>query len=502
MKKGYIEKSKRKNILFLGDDCRIPSGIGTMSKEVIIGNAHRFNFFQLGAAIKHPEAGKIFDLSEDINKQVGIDDAQVLVYPFDGYGNPEVVRALIDKHDIDAIVHFTDPRYWQWLYRMSAELRQKMPIFYYHIWDDLPAPHYNKPYYQSCDLLMGISKQSNNIAKIVLGGEGNYIDLDAPNATDRVLLKYKSILPKVCYAPHGINTKTYRPLAYHETEKTRERLFGKNHAEDVNFVVFHNNRNIRRKMTSDLILSFKFLYDKIKKESPEQAEKIRLLLHTEAIDMNGTDLVRVINDVCPEIKHLTTITNQKVSMEELNQFYNIADVVANIASNEGWGLSSTEALLTATPIVNNVTGGLQDQCRFEDEDGNWIEFDEDFGSNHGGRYKKHGRWVVPVFPASINIQGSPPTPYIFDDRCDPRDVAKALYQWWETPATVRAECGQEGRAWAMSEEAGFTAERMCKTIGDAMQLCIDNFTPQPRFTIYNVQGEIEKNKNKKTGIAL
>ena len=60
----------------------------------------------------------------------------------------------------------------------------------------------------------------------------------------------------------------------------------------------------------------------------------------------------------------------------------------------------------------------------------------------------------------------------------------------------------KGRAWAMSKEAGFTAERMCKTIGDAMQLCIDRFVPQPRLTLYNAQEEANKNKNKKTGIAL
>ena len=130
MKKGYIEQSKRKTILFLSDDCRLPSGIGTMTRELIVGNAHRFNFVQLAAAIKHPEAGQIFDLKEDINKQTGLTDSSVLIYPFDGYGNPEVVRGLIEKHDVDLIIHFTDPRYWTWLYRMSAELRQKLPIAY------------------------------------------------------------------------------------------------------------------------------------------------------------------------------------------------------------------------------------------------------------------------------------------------------------------------------------------------------------------------------------
>ena len=41
-----------------------------------------------------------------------------------------------------------------------------------------------------------------------------------------------------------------------------------------------------------------------------------------------------------------------------------------------------------------------------------------------------------------------------------------------------------------------------KTVADAMQSCIDNFTPQPRFTMYNAHEETKKNKNKKTGIAF
>ena len=80
----------------------------------------------------------------------------------------------------------------------------------------------------------------------------------------------------------------------------------------------------------------------------------------------------------------------------------------NIGSNEGWGLSSTEALMAGRVIINNVTGGLQDQMRFEDENGNWIEFNDKFASNHTGRYKTHGVWAKPVFPASINLQGSIP----------------------------------------------------------------------------------------------
>ena len=66
-------------------------------------------------------------------------------------------------------MHFTDPRFWIWLYNMEHEIRQNIPIMYYNIWDDWPAPHYNEFFYESSDLIMNISKQTvaivNEVAK-------------------------------------------------------------------------------------------------------------------------------------------------------------------------------------------------------------------------------------------------------------------------------------------------------------------------------------------------
>ena len=61
-KEGYIPKDQRKKILFLCDDIRLHSGIGTMAKQIILNTAHHFNWVNLGATIKHPEQGKAFDL--------------------------------------------------------------------------------------------------------------------------------------------------------------------------------------------------------------------------------------------------------------------------------------------------------------------------------------------------------------------------------------------------------------------------------------------------------
>jgi glycosyltransferase involved in cell wall biosynthesis len=490
---GYIKKEDRKTILFLADDMRLPSGIGTMTKELIIGNAHRYNFVHVGAAINHPDVGKIIDISGDINKEVGIEDSSVLIYPYNGYGDPELVRLLLDRYKIDALVHFTDPRYWIWLYRMSAEIRQHCPIFYYHIWDDLPAPHYNKPYYESCDLLMGISKQSDNIAKLVLGRD-KFIDLDkAPTPTGLL-----SQLPKTAYVPHGINEKYFKPLQRTDASviAMRKSLFGET---NPSYVLLYNNRNIRRKMTSDAILAFKLFHDQL---SSEDQKHVRFVLHTQPVDENGTDLITFIDHVCSDIADKIVFTNARFNSLEMNTLYNSCDAVINIASNEGWGLSSTEAMMAGIPLINNVTGGLQDQCRFVDDKGEWIKFNETFASNHGGKHRAHGKWVYPVFPGAINLQGSIQTPYIFDDRCDIRDVAKAIMYWYSTDADRRKECGLAGREWAISDEAGFTAVQMCKRFSNAMDITLEYWVAPKRFSLYSTQAEMEKNKHKLTGISI
>jgi len=492
MREGYIPKDKRKTILFLADDMRMPSGIGTMTRELILGTAHVFNYVHVGAGINHPDAGKIFDMSSEINKEIGISDSHVIMLPYNGYGDANLIRTVLTHHKIDAIVHFTDPRYWTWLYQMSAEIRQRVPILYYHIWDDLPAPHYNKPYYESCDLLMGISKQSVNISHMVLG-DGKYIELDKHTPSDVV----KQSLPKTAYVPHGINTKFFTKLDKSpELDLFRSRLF---RGQDVEFALLYNNRNIRRKMTSDLILAYKLFTTKL---TPQQIEKTRLVLHTQGIDEHGTNLYAVIEAMCPELTNNIIFTEARYSPDDMCKLYNCCDVTVNIGSNEGWGLSSTESMMCGVPIINNVTGGLQDQCRFEDENGEWIKFTPEFATNHTGKYKKHGKWVKPVYPATISVQGSIPTPYIFDDRASTVDVAKAIMAWYETPKAKREEYGLAGREWALSSESGFTAENMSHRFSEAVSKVIDNYVAPKRFTVYNIQQHIEENKNRKTGIVL
>lgn len=183
--KGYIPKENRKTILLISDDFRLPSGIGTQSKEMIFNTCQHYNWLQIGAAMKHPENGKLLDISADVSQLTGVPDAYVRVIPFEGYGNPMMVRQIMEMEKIDAIMMFTDPRFFTWLFEMEDEIRSKIPILYLNIWDDVPYPMWNRSFYASCDLLMGISKQTVNINREVLGivdGEKNYIELDYKNS--------------------------------------------------------------------------------------------------------------------------------------------------------------------------------------------------------------------------------------------------------------------------------------------------------------------------------
>lgn len=172
-------RPNKKKILLLSDDLRLHSGVGTMSREFVLGTAEHYDWIQLGAAIKHPDQGKIIDVSQDVNKELGIDHANVRVMPWSGYGDPQILRYLLEAEKPDAILHFTDPRFWQWLYHMEHEIRQQCPIIYYAIWDDTPFPNYNWLSYASCDMILGISKQSHNIHKNVLRNNNQkVIDLD------------------------------------------------------------------------------------------------------------------------------------------------------------------------------------------------------------------------------------------------------------------------------------------------------------------------------------
>ena len=462
------DKNKKPLILLLSDDMRLHSGIATMSKEIVLHTSHIYDFIQVGAAVKHPDEGKFFDVSESVNAEAGIDNASVKIIPSSGYGNQQMIRSIMEKESPDAILHFTDPRFWDWLYAMEDEIRQHIPIMYYNIWDDLPDPKWNAPFYGSCDLLMGISKQTYGINKRVLSNFG---------------LDYEDW--QLQYVPHGVSQKFKPILDDSELEKVQS-LKNELGIGNKKFVLFWNNRNIRRKNPGDVILAYKTFCDGLSKD---EAKDVVLLLHTTPVDPNGTDLPEVVRNMCPDYD--VVFTNKTYETVELNYIYNLADVTINMASNEGFGLTTCESTSAGTPMIVNVTGGLQDQCNFT-IDGKPITAEQyvELGSLSNRNELPHdlswGSWVNPIWPTNRSLQGSPATPYIFDDRCSFDDAAKAIRQWYDVSPERRLECGLEGSEWMKGNESNMSAKNMGKRVIESIEGVFKNWKPRKELVLWKI----------------
>ena len=56
----------KKKILLLSDDLRMSSGVGTMSREFVLGTLEHYDWVQVGGAIKHP------DIIDTIEKELDV----------------------------------------------------------------------------------------------------------------------------------------------------------------------------------------------------------------------------------------------------------------------------------------------------------------------------------------------------------------------------------------------------------------------------------------------
>ena len=446
--------------MLICDDIRVTSGVATVAKEIVIHTAQHFNWVNLGGAITHPEAGKRLDLSQSTNDVTGLKDSSVIMYPVNEYGNSDILRQLIKIEQPDAIMLITDPRYFVWLFAMENEIRKSIPITYLNIWDDYPAPLYNLPYYEACDLLMGISKQTVNINKIVLGDKA-----------DKKIIKY---------VPHGLNHEIFKPLDKNDSKllEFKKNLFK---GKEYDFALLFNSRNIRRKQIPDTMLAYRHFIDKL---PIEQAKKCVLVLHIERVSEHGTDLEAVIELLLNGDQYNVIFTDARFDPSQMNMLYNSTNCQILLTSNEGWGLSLTEAILAGNLIIANVTGGMQDQMGFKDENGEWFTPSPEIPSNHRGTYKKQGDWAFPVFPSSRTLVGSPPTPYIWDDTCRPEDATEQIINVYNLSLEEREERGLKGREWAINE-AGFTGETQGKRVIEAFDELFSTWKPIEKFEFIN-----------------
>ena len=372
--------SDKKTILVLADDIRTPSGVGTQTRYFVetMLKTGRYKIICLGGAIKHRDYTpvKLKELGEDL-----------IIFPVDGYGNQDMVRSALKQSRIDLVWFMTDPRFWGWLWAIDNEIRVHAPMVYHHVWDNKPYPMYNKSSYMSNDSIVCISKVTHDIVQNV-----------APDV-DSV------------YLPHSVDENIFKKLPEGIAKNFRDARLP---SAKGKVMFFWNNRNARRKQSGSLIFWFKDFLDKV------GHDKAMLLMHTDPKDPNGQDL-NVIIQKLNLLEGQVMFSTQKMSMQDLSMLYNMADCTINISDAEGFGLGTLESLSCGTPIIVNMTGGLQEQVT----DGeNW------FG--------------IGIEPASKAIIGSQQVPYIYEDRINKEDFIDALTKIYEMSETERGELGELG----------------------------------------------------------
>ena len=378
-------EEKRIKILTLGDMPLSTSGVGNQSKYMIeaLLESGKFEVFSLGGAMKHPQY-KLIKTEKwgDLWK----------VLPVNQFGTKEIVRSIVWKEKPDIVWFMTDPRFWGWLWEIENEIRQNIPMVYYHVWDNYPYPKFNKKFYESNDVIVTISKLTDDIVR---------------NVTPDV---------ETHYLPHAVNTDLFRKL----DDEIIENLRGDNKGPDGRslkdrFVVLFNSRNARRKHSGTLIFWFKEFLEMVGED------KAVLLMHTEPTDPNGPNLMQIVQDL--DLNNGTVLfSRDKLEEDKVATLYNIADVTVNISDAEGFGLSCLESLSCETPVVAVKTGGLQDQIT----DGENV-----FGAM--------------IEPSSKQIVGSQLVPYVMEDRISKEDFLNSLKSVYDAGIEGRKKMGSLGR---------------------------------------------------------
>ncbi len=378
--------TEKKRILVIADSPLVPSGVGTQTKYMIESmlKTGEFKFYCLAGAIKHQDyrVQKVSPYEDDWH-----------IKPVNGYGDQNTVRRIIEEFKPDALWFMTDPRFYIWLWDMSSEIRKKIPMIYYHVWDNYPYPNFNKKFYDSNDMVCTISKVTHDIVKTV-----------SPDV-------------ECVRIPHTVDTDIFCRKQQNIINSTREKIT-KDHENKLIF--FWNNRNARRKQSGSLIFWFKDFLDKV------GHDKAVLVMHTEPKDPNGQDLEAIMENL-----NLTEgqvlLSTQKLPPGDLATVYSAADCTINISDAEGFGLATLESLACETPIIVNMTGGLQGQVT----DG----------------LKKFG---IGIEPASKAIIGSQDVPYIYEDRISKEQIVDALEEFYNMTTEDRDELGKTGRNHVLS----------------------------------------------------
>ena len=377
----------KKKILVLSDHALSTSGVGTQTRHLINGLVAKgeWTFRQFGAAMKHADYRTVI-VNDDF-----------IIKPIDGFGTKDMLRVTLATEKPDLILIFTDPRFFGWLFEMEDEIHQICPIAWWHVWDNLPKPTFNAPFYEATDLINCHSYLTYELCK-----------QDFPEKTN--------------FVPHALPNDLFFPLSEAQRSAKRQEILGK---KKDNFILFWVNRNARRKRPSDVVEAWSIFRRKIESEGRSDAT---LLMHTDPLDQEGPNLYEIVK--LYGVEDSVVFSTDRIDFNKMNDLHNISDACINISYAEGFGLATLEAMQCGKPIIATKTGGLTRQV-----------VDHRDGSENGVALPVDFRTCV----------GSQVVPYIYEDYTSNATTAAAIEKLYRLTSDERRLLGEKAYNYAKSE---------------------------------------------------
>lgn len=310
----------KKKILVLCDHPLSTSGVGTQARWLISGlvGTGKYSFRVFGGAVKH----------EDYNTVVVNDD--FIIKPTNGFGDRNMLRQVLAQERPDALMLFTDPRFFIWVWEMEDEVHQICPIVYNHLWDNPPWPEFNRVLYESTDLINCINWPTYEMVKERFPHKTNYI-------------------------PHAVPATIYFPLGEEAKKLAKQQLLGKDRLD--HFTALFIARNARRKMPSDVLVSWAQFLEELYETHGHT--KATLIMHTDPLDPEGPNLHHVIDML--NLKNNVVFSKDRVGFNDMNTLYNLCDTVVNrscfvagtpIATKTGF--KSIENIVVGDEVLTHV----------------------------------------------------------------------------------------------------------------------------------------------------
>lgn len=234
---------------------------------------------------------------------------------------------------------------------------------------------------------------------------------------------------------HGFDPKQFFSLP---KEYVRKQIGIPNDA----FVIISLNRNQPRKRYDLLIMAFAELLVKY------PTKPIFLLCVCDKGEKGGWNLFELFqrelqlrNTPIEQFGNRLMVTSQDMTFrdEEINAFYNVADVGINTAEGEGWGLCNFEQMGVGVPQIVPAIGGFNEFCN---KDNTVI-------------IKPKFRYYLPASYSQVGGEA---------EVCDPHDICVAIEEYLND-TEKRLAHGKKAKDNVMS----YTWERACSNLVKALE---------------------------------